>query len=90
MNTILEQSETFVRVKESLESEQLKKLRLSHVFKAFKLQMKENRHVQIFYNCDQADNQMLITSILRFDHYYIATSENKQIPIRAIKTIRFS
>lgn len=81
--------ETFARVKDVLESQFLKKLRISKIYKALKLNLIHDKKVTIKYNCDQEENREVFADIKEVSENEIHLANQICIPIHAIKEIKF-
>ncbi len=82
-------NETFQKVKDALESNFLKKLRISRIYKALKINMLHDKKVVIKYNCDQVENREILADIKDVNEYDIQLANMVTIPIHAIKEIKF-
>ncbi|MGK7395166.1 MAG: hypothetical protein ACNS62_11380 [Candidatus Cyclobacteriaceae bacterium M3_2C_046] len=81
--------DTFLTVKDVIESQFLKKLRMSNIYKAFKLGIKSNKQVKITYSTDTVEEKSVVTSVQEIDEYNVGILDSQFIPIRAIKEIKF-
>ena len=81
--------DSFEKVKDVLESHFLKKLRISNIKKALKLNLLKNKEVRIIYSTDHEIDKEIHSHINEVDDYNIGINNNLFIPIRAIKEIKF-
>jgi len=81
--------ETFLKVKDVLESQFLKKLRISKIYKALKLNLMHDKKVTIKYACDQEENREILADIQEVSENEIHLSNENCIPIHAIREIKF-
>lgn len=81
--------ETFVKIKDVLESQFLKKLRISKIYKALKLNLTQDKKVVIRYNCDQEEDREILADIKEVSENEILLASQLSIPIHAIKEIKF-
>jgi len=82
-------NETFQKVKDVFESNFLKKLRISRIYKALKMNMLHDKKVVIKYSCDQSENREILADIKNVNEHDIQLANAVTIPIHAIKEIKF-
>jgi len=81
--------DTFEKVKDVIESQFLKKMRMSNLKKALRLGLTNNQVVKINYVTD-LNEKSINSMVLSINEENVAIDKSLEIPIRAIKEISFN
>lgn len=86
---IMEPETSFDKVKDVLESQFLKKLRISNIYKALKASTLQNKQVKLIFSSDQSAHNEVKSLVKGIDEQNVCLDNAIQIPIHAIKEVKF-